>query len=122
MAEPPTMKIGRDSGRLVAVVQEEGRVGSDRVWRSVVRDFDVDKVQIPIALVVVDEVTPHFFHLLVRNRGLPVRLRMMSGRRTNLDLEDVREGFSKVGEEDRIAVTHHVHGKAVIPVNMVVEE
>jgi len=115
------MKIGRDSGRLAAVVQEEGRVCSDRVWRPVVRDFDVDKVQIPIALVVVDEATQHFVHVFVHNLGLPVRLRMIGGRRTNFDIQDVREGFPKVSEEDRIAATHHVNGKAVIPVNMLVE-
>jgi len=47
---------------------------------------------------------------------------MISRRRTNFDIEDVREGFPKVGEKDGVTVAHHILGKAVIPVHMVVEE
>jgi len=42
--------------------------------------------------------------------------------RTDFDIEDVREGFSKLGEKDGATVAHHILGKAVIPVHVVMEE
>jgi len=47
---------------------------------------------------------------------------MICRRRTDLDLEDVREGFPKLLEKDAVSVAHHILGKAVIPVHVVVEE
>jgi len=47
---------------------------------------------------------------------------MISGRRTDFDLEDVREGFPKLGEKDGVTVAHHIFGNTVIPVHVVVEE
>ena len=70
----------------------------------------------------VGEVAYHFFDLPIHHLRLPVRLGMMSRRRTNFDLEDVCEGFLKLEENNGVTVADHIFGTAVTQIHVLVGE